>query len=112
MQLFTDTLSRDGFSGNSREYYEIFLRTLDQQKSGGLYFARFEDRVIAAGIFVFNSDRAIYYYGASSSQYCDRKVFGSYLLQWEVMRIAKSLGISVYDFLGISSPDSIDDPLA
>ena len=112
MRLFSDTLIRDGFAGNSREYYEIFIQHLEKMNQWWLYFARFEGRVIAAGIFVFAPDRAIYYYGASSSDPSDRRVFGSYLLQWEAIRIAKAHGIRVYDYLGISSPDDTNDALA
>ena len=39
-------------------------------------------------------------------------MFGSYLLQWEAIRIAKAHGIRVYDYLGISSPDDTNDALA
>ena len=112
MKLFVDTLIRDGFAGNSREYYEIFIRNLEKTNQWWLYFARFEGRVIAAGIFVFAPDRAIYYYGASSSDPSDRRVFGSYLLQWEAIRIAKAHGIKAYDYLGISPPDDTNDALA
>ncbi len=112
MKLFSDTLIRDGFAGNSREYYEIFIWNLEKTNQWWLYFARFEDRVIAAGIFVFAPDRAIYYYGASSSDPSDRRVFGSYLLQWEAIRIAKSHGAKIYDYLGISPPDDTNDALA
>ncbi len=112
MKLFSDTLIRDGFTGNSREYYEIFIRNLEKTNQWWLYFARFEGRVIAAGIFVFAPDRAIYYYGASSSESSDRRVFGSYLLQWEAIRIARDHGSKIYDYLGISSPHDTSDALA
>jgi lipid II:glycine glycyltransferase (peptidoglycan interpeptide bridge formation enzyme) len=49
--------------------------------------------VIAAGIFVFTLERAIYYYGASSSKSMDRNIFSPYLLQWEMMKLAKSKNI-------------------
>jgi hypothetical protein len=48
MNLLTETLSRDKFSGNSRQYYISFLENLFQNDMGGLYFAKLEDRVIAA----------------------------------------------------------------
>ncbi len=31
MKLFMDTLIRDGFSGNSREYYEVFIRSIERE---------------------------------------------------------------------------------
>ncbi len=112
MSLLDDTLSRDGFSGNSRKYYEIFIKNIETQLQWWLYFARFEWRVIAAGIFVFETDRAIYYYGASSSDSWDKKVFAPYLLQWEVMKSAKKQWIPLYDLLWISEPGIENDALA
>ena len=111
-ELFDDTLSRDNFSWNSREYYQIFIEKIVSKNLGWLYFARYEWRVIAAGIFVFMPDRAIYYYGASSSNVLDRKVFAPYLLQWEMMKIAKQKWIAIYDLLGVAHPDDPNDTLA
>lgn len=112
MNLLTETLSRDKFAGNSREYYATFLENLESQDMGGLYFAKFEERVIAAGIFVYTPERAIYYYWASSSDDADRKVLAPYLLQWEAILIAKKRWILQYDLLGVSDPLSKDDELA
>lgn len=108
--LLNETLARDGFSGNSRKYYEVFIKNIEEKDQWWLYFAWFDWRVIAAGIFVFTTERAIYYYGASSSQTGDRNMYAPYLLQWEMMCIAKSRNIWTYDLLGISTP-GIEDSL-
>ena len=68
--------------------------------------------MIAAGIFVFHGDTAIYYYGASSSDREVRKHMAPYLLQWFAIGEAKKKGALTYDFLGISPPGSVDDRLA
>jgi lipid II:glycine glycyltransferase (peptidoglycan interpeptide bridge formation enzyme) len=111
MSLLTETTSRDGFSQNSRKYYESFLLEVQEKNMGGLYFARFEDRIIAAGIFVFTPSRAIYYYGASSSDKEDRKQMAPYLLQWTAILEAKKREIPVYDFLGVADPEDPKDSL-
>jgi lipid II:glycine glycyltransferase (peptidoglycan interpeptide bridge formation enzyme) len=112
MSLLMDTFSRDRFSGNSRDYYQVFIQKLEKNNQWWLYFARFEGRVVAWGIFVLTPDTAIYYYGASSSSHEDRNIFAPYLLQWELMRIAKSKNIWTYDLLGVSSPTHSQDALA
>lgn len=78
MNLLADTTSRDGFSHNSRQYYESFLACSEARMA----FAFYEEKVIAAGIFVYHDSDAIYYYGASSSDKETRKHMAPYLLQW------------------------------
>ncbi len=111
MSLLSDTTERDGFSSNSRQYYESFLALLKKDNNGWLYFARFGNRAIAAGIFVFTHSRAIYYYWASSSEREDRKHMAPYLLQWTAILEAKRRNIPVYDFLWVADPDNPNDHL-
>ena len=76
-----------------------------------MYFAYWNDRVIAAGIWVFYPHRAIYYYGASSGDREDRKQMAPYLLQWHAIMEAKKANIDVYDMLGVADPDNPHDSL-
>jgi len=89
-----ETTKRDGFSGNTKDYYKTFLTSLENAE---LFFAYYEGKVIAAGIFVFHDDVAIYYYGASLHEY--RKVMAPYLLQWKVIEHSKKRKKKIYDFL-------------
>ena len=111
MTLLTDTTSRDRFAHNSRAYYEIFLMQLEKKNAGGLLFGYFEWEVIAAGIFVYHGEVAIYYYGASLSDPTLRKHMSPYLIQWEAIREGKRRWALMYDFLGIASPEDPDSPL-
>lgn len=112
MWLLEQTVARDGFSGNSRSYYEVFLTEVSRQYGNGLYFGYAEnERVVTAGIFVFTPERAIYYYGASSSDPEDRKKMGSYLLQWCAIQDAKKKGSQYYDFLWVADPNNPHDHL-
>lgn len=100
MNLLSDTTSRDGFSHNSRKYYESFLAC----PTSRLAFAFHEEKVIAAGIFVYHESEAIYYYGASSSDRETRKHMAPYLLQWFAILEWKKQWCTSYDFLGIAAP--------
>lgn len=106
-KLMSETTSRDNFAGNTREYYEIFLSSLDESQ---LFFAYFENQVIAAGIFVFTSEIAFYYYGASANS--QRNLMAPYLLQWTTIEHAKKRGCQIYDFLGVASPGDTNSPLS
>ncbi len=111
-RLLTETTERDRFAANSPTYFETFLAYLDKNKLGGLSFATREEEIIAAGIFVFIGNTALYYYGASSSDNAKRKYMATYLLQWEMIREARNRGCDNFDFLGIAAPDSKDSHLA
>ena len=65
--------------------------------------------VFAALILFYFSDKAWFLYGMSSRNH--RKKMPNYLLQWEAIRLAKSLGCTTYDLWG--APDTLDqqDPL-
>ncbi|MDD2694076.1 MAG: peptidoglycan bridge formation glycyltransferase FemA/FemB family protein [Candidatus Gracilibacteria bacterium] len=108
MSLLADTTSRDGFAHNSQKYYESFLACPEAR----LAFAFYEEKVIAAGIFVYHGTDAIYYYGASSSDKEVRKHMAPYLLQWFAILEGKKHGCIQYDFLGIAKPGEIDGHLA
>lgn len=96
-RLLRETTERDGFSGHPEKYYMDMLETLGDDFVS-IYLAQFEGKIIAGIVVTFYKNMAIYYFGASSSEY--RNVMAPYLLQWEAMKEAKRRGIRWYDFLG------------
>ena len=106
-ELMHLTTTRNNFAGNTQKYYEDFLENIEDSL---LLFAYYEEKVIAAGIFVYHWDTAIYYYGASDNAY--RKVMAPYLLQAKAIEFAKNRGCRIYDFLGIAGPEEVKSPLA
>ncbi len=102
--LLQETTTRDNFNGNSLEYYITFLEYIKESK---LILAYKDDQVIAGGIFTFRDELAIYYYWASTSQKEYRNCMAPYLVQWEAIKIAKSHGSKIYDFLWVA-PEGID----
>lgn len=98
-RLSQETTARDKFAGHSFEYYKRFLELLP---SSQLILAKTEWKVIAGGIFIFNSDVSIYYYGASSSEKQYRNLMAPYAVQWTAIQHAKKIDSKLYDFLGVS----------
>ncbi len=86
--LMQQTTSRDSFAGNTQKYYEQFL-TLN--KNAKLLLAKIDDVVVAGGVFIFDKDVSIYYYGASTSDPKYRNLMAPYLLQWEAIQVAKKI---------------------
>ena len=107
--LMLETTSRDNFSGNSLEYYSDFLNNLENSK---LILAKKDDKVIAWGIFVFDTEVSIYYYWASSSDKEYRNLMAPYLVQWEAIKHAKSIESKIYDFLWVATPWDENSELA
>lgn len=101
--LTTETTDRDGFSGQGIEYYRSFLTELSAVSV--LFFATHEGKRIASAISTFCNDKAIYYFGASTSDRELNKLKAPTLLQWEMMQYGKDKGCATYDFLGIAPED-------
>ncbi len=104
------TTGRDGFAGHEKAYYENFLTTLKDESV--LFFATLNGQRLAAAISTFVADKAIYYFGASTSDRELNKLKAPTLLQWEMMKYGKAKGCRTYDFLGIAPEDQPNHPYA
>jgi lipid II:glycine glycyltransferase (peptidoglycan interpeptide bridge formation enzyme) len=95
-RLMSLTSERDAFRIHNQKHYKNLLGASNNIK---LYFAQFEGKNIAAGLFCFFNDRVTYMHGASDNE--ARNLMAPYLLQWEVIKTAKKEGYKYYDFYGI-----------
>ncbi len=93
--LMDQTKERDGFRLHNKEYYKKMLE-INFIK---LYLAEYKGKIIAGNIISFFGDTVTYIHGASSNKY--RNVMAPYLLQWQVIKKAKTQGFKYYDFYGI-----------
>lgn len=55
---------------------------------------------LCGGVFFHMGSRFLYMYGGSSDSY--RELYGTYLMQWEMIREAERRGAKIYDFGGVS----------
>ena len=101
MMLLTG--ERDRFGVHSREYYQLAYDLLQPKQMGELLVAEFEGKPLAALFVARNGNRAYYLYGASTDE--ERNRMPTYLLQWEAMKWAKSLGCEEYDLWGVPDED-------
>jgi len=102
-RLFRETASRDGFATRPKKYFADLLKTLDGKAE--LLVARYQNKVLAAGIFTFYQEIASYLYGASGN--ANREVMAPYLLHWEAIKEAKQRNCKIYDLLAISPFEDI-----
>jgi len=102
-QMMLTTGGRDHFGVHSREYYRRAYELFHPVGMCELLVAEFEGRPLAALMVFARGRRAWYVYGASNDE--QRNRMPTYLLQWEAMRWARSLGCTEYDLWGVPDED-------
>lgn len=107
-ELIHNTARRQKFVGRGKEYYAKLIHFLVEEKTGGLWVARYHGNILAGAIMAFYGDRASYLYGASSDQ--DRSVMAPHLLHFTLMKEAKQRGCQVYDLIGVAPTDAKKHP--
>ena len=105
--LMKITGERDAFGVHSESYYEKVYEVFNQTGKCVLMIASFEGTPLAGVMIFTHGKNAWYLYGASSNEH--RSKMPTYLIQWEAMKYAKSLGCDFYDLYGV--PDEKLDVL-
>jgi len=115
-RMYAETSLRDNFTIRHEEYYRnVWIsfpppgkQQITQPCSQSL-IAEVDGEPVAAIIIFFFANKAWYLYGMSRQIH--REKMPNYLLQWEAIRLSKSLGCQVYDLWG--APEVMDqtDPL-
>lgn len=96
------------FGIRSYNYYKTFWQRFAKSGLGQLFFAEFEDKVVAGAFAMVYGQKSTYKDGASIRQ---RTAYGaSHLLQWRVIEWAKSRGALIHDFCGSPPSDEINNP--
>ncbi|MBA3791254.1 MAG: peptidoglycan bridge formation glycyltransferase FemA/FemB family protein [Rubrobacter sp.] len=103
--------TKEGFANRRpRDYLHDMMGDMRDAGRGHFFFAAHEGTPLS-GAFVFTSGSKLWFmHGASGKE--KRKLQGTYLLQWEIMRWAKRRGITYCDFVGAPKPGdrNEDDP--
>jgi peptidoglycan pentaglycine glycine transferase (the first glycine) len=101
--LMAVTGERDAFGVHTPAYYEVAYHLFAPRRWVRLLLAEVEEEAVAAAMVFALPPRSWYFYGASSDAH--REKMPAYLLQWEAMRWAKSLGCTTYDLYGVPDQD-------
>ncbi|MBP8856402.1 MAG: peptidoglycan bridge formation glycyltransferase FemA/FemB family protein [Anaerolineaceae bacterium] len=104
-RMYAETSLRDGFAIRSPEYYYEVWNTFFQDGLAHGLLAEVDGEPVA-GLMLFHfAGKAWYLYGMSTDRH--REKMPNYLLQWEAILLAKTLGCKVYDLWG--APDRFDE---
>jgi lipid II:glycine glycyltransferase (peptidoglycan interpeptide bridge formation enzyme) len=104
-RLLRLTGARDGFRLHGEKHYQSLIadsvKADSAENNDGikLFFARYQGKNIAVGLFSFWGGRGSYLHGASDNEY--RNVMAPHLLQWAAIKAARASGCTAYDFCGI-----------
>ena len=101
--LMATTGERDAFGVHAPAYYEAAYHLFAPRGWARLLLAEVETEPVAAAMVFALPPRAWYFYDASSDAH--REKMPTYLLQWEAIRWAKSLGCTTYDLYGVPDQD-------
>jgi peptidoglycan pentaglycine glycine transferase (the first glycine) len=102
-QLMELTSTRETFSVHSQDYYQSAYDLFAPQGKCELFFAEYEDELLAALMVFASGKTAWYFYGASSNQ--NRNLMAPYAVQWAAMQWARNQGCLEYDLWGVPDAD-------
>lgn len=106
-QLLKDTAADASFGIRSVSYYQAFWQGYSKRGFGQLFFAYYEDKVVAGAYVIAYGKKGTYKDGASIRQ---RTAYGaSHLLQWQAIKWLKEQEITTYDLCGAPSSNQASD---
>lgn len=106
-RLMAVTAARNRFGIHAPAYYDRAFGLFVPRGWARLFIAEVGQEPVAAALVFALPPRAWYFYGASSDAH--REKMPTYLLHWEAMRWARSVGCTRYDLWGV--PDEEEERL-
>ncbi len=97
------TAVRQGIEQKPPSYFRNLVSSISPAHNISVFFAEYRGRRLATALVVYFGRRATYFFGGSLALH--RGVMAPYLLHFEIMRRAKSLGYEWYDLWGVAPED-------
>lgn len=111
-ELFKETARAGNFAIRPEEYYQQFYTRYSKSGNGQLFFAYFEEKIVAGAFAIRLGEKSMYKDGASIRK---RTAYGaSHLLQWHVIQWAKQHSSKEHDLAGVpptSELENTDHPM-
>ena len=106
-RMMTTAAKRKGHKVHDKSFFQQEWQTFRATDSIKLLLAKYRGQVVAAKMIVVFGDRSMHLWGGVSHQ--GRKVYASYLIQWEAIKWAMGRGYQYCDLWGI--PDQVGEIL-
>lgn len=107
-ELMQATQKRAGFFLRQKDYFANYWRVLEDAGMAALLVAKHENDVLG-GVFVTKFGSKAYYKDGGSFE-AKRGLMAPYLLQWQAMLWAKSMGAKSYDMVAVPPRSELDNP--
>ncbi|MBI4396554.1 MAG: peptidoglycan bridge formation glycyltransferase FemA/FemB family protein [Elusimicrobia bacterium] len=108
-KVLAETAQRDRFLIRPVDYFHAIQECLGPRGQAQYFLAEREGRALGGALALAMGPVAWYIYGASSNE--GRNYMPNHLMQWTLIRWAKSKGCRLYDFRAVPSNPSPEDPL-
>lgn len=96
--IYEETTKRNAYEAHTKAYIQAFLSLPHVYQMN----ARHEGKAIASAICFLYGTTWYYVFGASTNN--DRHTMAAYVLHWQAIEKAKTLGCDIYNFWGIAEP--------
>ncbi|MCP6718557.1 MAG: peptidoglycan bridge formation glycyltransferase FemA/FemB family protein [Patescibacteria group bacterium] len=107
-KLYQQTKERQHFTPFALNYLKNEFKSFSKDGQILVLLGKYNNEVVASGIFVFWQGIGFYHHGASSLKY--PKIPVSYLLLWEAIKKAKQKGCEKFNFWGVVSDEEKNHP--
>lgn len=103
--LISQTAERQKYRLHPKRHYEKMMELFfegnvpEGRLFQKIFFVKYKDKILAIALIIFFGKRATYLHGGSSDEF--KNLMAPHLLHWEIIKKAKELGFSEYDFWGI-----------
>jgi lipid II:glycine glycyltransferase (peptidoglycan interpeptide bridge formation enzyme) len=104
--LVTETSKRNNFGLHKKEYYKQVFDYLEETSNGYIVRSLYKDDVCDSLLFLNFGKTTMFIFGGSSDK--NRTIPTAHLSQWHSILYAKSLGMTFYNFGGITT---IENPI-
>ncbi len=105
--IMETTGQRDDFFIRGKEYFEKIYDNLHPNYMK-LLIAEFEGKPIAVVMPIIYGNKVWYLYGGSTNEH--RNLMPTYLLQWEMIKLAVQNNCDIYDFRGVTGFNDENSP--
>jgi alanine adding enzyme len=98
VELLDETATRQHFATKGENYYHLLRESFGEKAR--FIGVKFDDKVVAGGVFILDKSEMIYLFGGSKKEFANTGA--PTFLQDYAMKLAHELGYKKYNFYGVS----------